>query len=140
MKIRSRMTGVALVVSLSAFGTLAACGSDSDDEETNNKSTSQPSEEADSTNEESDNNNGDKPSKDEVVAGYTTVITDTMGTGLPEEIVSQVVNCFVDELYDTASADTLQAIADSDPAGVNPDDAQLFSEASTTCTQQIAGQ
>ncbi|QCW50591.2 hypothetical protein FE634_09505 [Nocardioides dongxiaopingii] len=91
--------------------------------------------------EEPDEGDGDhgRPSRDDVVAGYTAILTDQSGGSLPAEIVEQTVTCFVDELYDTASATTLQAIADSDPAGIDPADAELFGQAGVTCAEAPTG-
>lgn len=141
MKIRSRMTGAALVLMLSMGGALAACGGDSDSGDTTKPSSATESTTgAEPTEDEPKADSGDdgKPSRDEVIAGYKKVITDTQA-GLPGDILDQVVECFVDELYEPASAKTLQAIADADPTGVDPKDTQLFTEASTTCTKKITG-
>ncbi|WP_137292029.1 hypothetical protein [Nocardioides dongxiaopingii] len=91
--------------------------------------------------EEPDEGDGDdgRPSREDVVAGYTAILTDQSGGSLPAEIVEQTVTCFVDELYDTASATTLQAIADSDPAGIDPADAELFGQAGVTCAEAPTG-
>ncbi len=149
MKTRSRMTGVALVLALSMGSTLAACGGGSDDADTDAaQTTSTPSADAEPTPDaapttaaepEGDANDGDKPSKDDVVAGYTKIVTEGGGGQLPEDIVKQVVTCFVDELYDSASAKTLQGIADAQPTAIDPADAQLFADASSTCTSKITG-
>ncbi|NRQ49289.1 hypothetical protein [Aeromicrobium stalagmiti] len=141
MTIRSRMMGTALMLTLS-MGMLAACGGSdagSDDAEATSEATSSaaPTTDAEA---ESDEGTDGKPSKDDVVDGYTKLVTGSMGDSLPDDIVDKVVTCFVDELYDDASADTLQAIADSKPEGINPDDATLFTDASTSCTQKITGQ
>ena len=147
MTTRSRLGGLALALTLSLTGTLAACGGgDSDDSSaTSARTASSPAPTADTestTPEPTADAGGDtagKPSRDDVIAGYTKVITGTAGANLPDDIVKQVVTCFVDELYEPASAQTLQAIADADPSGVDPADAQLFGDASTTCTAKITG-
>ncbi|MFT4298392.1 MAG: hypothetical protein QM597_01970 [Aeromicrobium sp.] len=131
MKIRSRLTATALIVTIGLFG-LAACGSDDSDTDTEKDDTS--TSKTEDTTEESD---GDKPSKDEVIAGYAEYVNAQAGGGLPESVVTDVVSCFVDEVYDDASAQTLQAIADGDPTGVDPADAQLFTDASTACMQSL---
>ena len=138
MKLRARLTGAVLVGALSMVG-LAACGSDDNDSSKKDDKTSESSSPSDK--DSSSEGDGDKPSKDEVVAGYAQIVNDTLGQSgaLPEEIVTQVVTCFVDEVYDDASAETLQAIADSDPTGVDPDDTQLFTDASTACQSSITG-
>lgn len=140
--IRSRMTGAALVLVLSVGGTLAACGGSSDEEGSDTTATTSAPEStsaAPTTEPEGDAGSGDKPSKDDVIAGYTTIVSDGAGGQLPEGILDQVVTCFVDELYEPASAQTLQAIADSEPTGIDPADAQLFGDASTACTAKITG-
>ena len=148
MKTRSRTSGLALVLALSLGGTLAACGgSDSSDgssdktESTPSATSSAPAATTEPTaSAEPEGDSGDKPSKDDVIAGYTKVITTTAGANLPEDIVNKVVTCFADELYDTASPKTLQAIADAQPANVDPADMQAFTDASTACTKKISGQ
>ncbi|WP_229054621.1 hypothetical protein [Aeromicrobium sp. Leaf350] len=140
MKLRSRLTGAALVGTLAVFG-LAACGSDDEGDSNNDSSdSSSQSEESTEPSEDTSEGDGDKPSKDDVVAGYSGLITEILGgTELPQDILNSVVTCFVDEVYDDASAQTLQAIADGNAAGIDPADTQLFTDASTTCQSQIAG-
>ena len=144
MKTRSRTSGVALVLALSLGGTLAACGGSDSSDGSSDKAESTPSAPAATTeptaSAEPEGDSGDKPSKDEVIAGYTKVITATAGANLPEDIVKKVVTCFADELYDTASPKTLQAIADAQPTNVDPADMQAFTDASTACTKKITGQ
>src|SRR4051794_18737936 len=133
MTARSRMTSAMLMLALTT-GALAACGgSDSEGGE----ATSPTSASADPTTAAPDTDSGSdgKPSKDDVVDGYTKLITGQMGDSLPDDIVDKVVTCFVDEVYEDASADTLQAIADAKPEGVDPGDAPLFTDASGTCTK-----
>ncbi|GAA1748704.1 hypothetical protein GCM10009710_30940 [Aeromicrobium alkaliterrae] len=120
---------------LAVFG-LAACGGDDDTSNNDSESSSQSDEPTDEPTEDSSEGDGDKPAKEDVVAGYTKIITDITGQ-LPEDIVTQVASCFVDEVYDAASAQTLQAIADSNPAGIDQSDGQLFADASTTCQSQL---
>ena len=144
MKTRSRTSGLALVLALSLGGTLAACGGSDSSDGSSDKAESTPSAPAATTeptaSAEPEGDSGDKPSKDEVIAGYTKVITATAGANLPEDIVKKVVTCFADELYDTASPKTLQAIADAQPTNVDPADMQAFTDASTACTKKISGQ
>ena len=142
------MSGVALVLALSLGGTLAACGGSDSSDGSSDKAESTPSATASepaATDEPTaaatpEGDAGDKPSKDEVIAGYTKVITATAGANLPKDIVNKVVTCFADELYDTASPKTLQAIADAQPTNVDPADMQAFTDASTACTKKITGQ
>ncbi|MFC5677010.1 hypothetical protein [Aeromicrobium endophyticum] len=148
MKTRSRMSGVALALALSLGGTLAACGGSDGSDGSSDKAESTPSATASepaATEEPTasaapEGDTGDKPSKEDVVAGYTKVLKSTAGANLPEDIVNKVVTCFADELYDTASTQTLQAIADAQPTNVNPADMQAFTDASTACTKKISGQ
>ncbi len=138
MTLRSRLTGAALVLTLSTFG-LAACGSD--DEGADTEATDTPSQAEDDATEDSAESEGEdgKPAKEEVVAGYTDLVGQLMGDAeIPADILDTVVTCFVDEVYDDASAQTLNAIADGDQAGVDPADTALFTEASSTCQQQVA--
>jgi len=131
MKLRSRMTGTALVLALSTFG-LAACGGDDDADKKSDDS----SQTDDSTTDDGSDDSADgKPSKEEVIDGYTKLVGDLGGDGLPEDIVKKVVTCFVDEVYDEASAGTLNAIATGDQTGIDPDDASLFTDATSTCQQ-----
>jgi hypothetical protein len=139
------MSGVALALALSLGGTLAACGgSDGSSEKadaTPSATTSAPAATDEPTaSAEPEGDSGDKPSKDEVIAGYTKVITTTAGANLPQDVVKKVVTCFTDELYDTATPKTLQAIADAQPTNVDPADMQAFTDASTACTKKITGQ
>ncbi|WP_114561121.1 hypothetical protein [Desertihabitans aurantiacus] len=85
-----------------------------------------------------------KPAKEDVVAGYAALIEEQMGSMVPdggevdtEAIVTEVAQCFVDEVYDEASVQTLEALAASDAAGIDPADAQLFTDAQGTCTEQV---
>jgi hypothetical protein len=148
MKTRSRMSGVALALALSLGGTLAACGgsdggdggSDKADSTPSAAATSEPAATEEPTATAAPQPAGDKPSKDDVIAGYTKVIKTTAGANLPDDIVKKVVTCFADELYDTATPKTLQAIADAQPTNVDPADMQAFTDASTACTKKISGQ
>jgi len=137
MKLRSRLTGTALVLAISAFG-LAACGSD-DDGDKKTDETSQTDGGDTTTDTTTDDASGDKPSKEEVIDGYTKLVGDLAGgQELPDGIVEKVVTCFVDEVYDDASAGTLKAIATGDQTGIDPDDVKLFTDATSTCQQAAA--
>ena len=131
MKFRSRLTGTALVLAISAFG-LAACGSD-DDGDKKADETSQTDDGGDAkTTEGADG----KPSKQEVIDGYTKLVGSLAGgQDLPDDIVKKVVTCFVDEVYDDASEGTLEAIATGNQAGIDPDDVKLFTDATSACQQ-----
>lgn len=140
MKLRSRLTGTVLVLTLSTFG-LAACGSDGGSDDSAKDTTSQTDGSAkDSTDSADDSGKDGKPSKQDVVDGYTDLVGDLLGdTEMPGDILNKVVTCFVDEVYDDASAQTLKAIADGNQAGINPADATLFTDASTTCQKSALG-
>ncbi|MFT4166948.1 MAG: hypothetical protein QM650_17050 [Microlunatus sp.] len=86
----------------------------------------------------SDSGNGAKPSKEEVVAGYSKIVKGIMAE-LPDDIVKKVTSCFVDEVYDKASAKTLRAIADGDGSGIDPGDMSLFTDAQTACQKKLVG-
>lgn len=83
-----------------------------------------------------------KPSKEEVKAGITTAVEEQMGgeaSGLTDEQMDQLMTCIVDETYDKASDDTLRSLADGEEpdASADSEDAQIFTDASTTCAQQL---
>ena len=141
MKLRNRLTGTALVGTLAIFG-LAACGSDdSDKNDSGDKDSSSNSDKSDAPDEsDSEESSGDKPSKDEVVAGYSAFITETSGGQLPEELVNQLITCIVDDIYDDISDESAQALVDGNAAGVSPDDAQALATSTGTCTQELAPQ
>lgn len=142
MTLRSRLTGATLVLTLSAFG-LAACGSD--DSGADADATDAPSQTDEAAPEATDDSADDqgedgKPSKQEVVDGYTDLVGELMGdVNIPADILDTVVTCFVDEVYDDASAQTLNAIADGDQMGVDPADTTLFTDASSTCQKEAIG-
>lgn len=144
MKLRSRLTGTALVLTLSTFG-LAACGGSDDSSDDNAKDTTSqtdaPKAEATEDAAESDDSGEDgKPSKDEVIDGYTKLVGDLIGsTEAPGDLVEKIVTCFVDEVYDDASPKTLNAIANSDQTGIDPADLTLFSDATAACQKAAIG-
>ena len=142
MQIRSRTATTALVLMLSLGGTLAACGGGSDDESDTSTSTSAPSASADSDPttdapateaEPEGDSGGDKPSRDDVVAGYVKAVGGGTTNAETDAVLEKSAKCVVGELYDKASAETLRALADSDLASISPDDAKLFGDASGTC-------
>lgn len=144
MKLRSRMTGTALVLTLSTFGLAACGGSDGGSDDASTKDTTSEAAKTPDATEKTDeaktDDSGDKPSKDEVVDGYTKLVGTLMGeTKLPGDILKKVVTCFVDEVYDEASPQTLKAISGGDQAGINPDDVTLFTDASSTCQKAAMG-
>ena len=142
MKLRSRLTGTVLVLTLSTFGLAACGGSDGGSDDTSTKDTTSQTDDtkAEPTEKADDGGEDGKPSKEDVVDGYTKLVGELAGdTTMPGDIVEKVVTCFVDEVYDDASAQTLKAIATGDQAGINPDDASLFTEATSTCQKAAIG-
>lgn len=143
MQLRSRLTGTALVLTLSTFGLAACGGSDEGNDQPKAKDTPSQAEATTAAPETAatpESDSGDKPSKAEVVDGYTKLVGELMGgTEMPSGIVKKVVTCFVDEVYDDASPKTLNAIADGNQAGVDPADVNLFTEASGTCQKAAMG-
>ncbi|MCR1786684.1 hypothetical protein KVF89_29380 [Nocardioides carbamazepini] len=153
---RTRIPGLLLAATVGLSGLLTACGSDDADKPDSEDKTSQTTEtedtdagdapesdapEGDDTT-EGDEADGDKPSRDDVVAGYAEVVKQTgeqTGIDMPEDIVNKVVTCFIDEVYEDASAKTLQALADADATGIDPADAELFVNAQTTCQKAAMG-
>ncbi|NYG57150.1 hypothetical protein BJ980_000073 [Nocardioides daedukensis] len=146
----ARIPALLLAVTI-GFAGLTACGSDDGDKSDEGTKTSQapettetetePAETEAAEPEEADDAAG-KPSREDVVAGYSKIVTEgseQSGVDMPDDIVNKVVTCFIDEVYDDASAQTLQALADSNAAGIDPNDASLFTEAQTTCTKAAMG-
>ncbi|WP_193608695.1 hypothetical protein [Nocardioides lijunqiniae] len=145
MKIRLSAAAALTVMSL---GVLTACGGDdepadepsssaSESESSSDDATPSPSEPETEPEAEPEDGaaDGDKPERDVVISGYEKIITAQTTVELPADIVKQTATCFVDEIYDDASAQTLQAIADEKPEGIDPSDASLFTEATTACTK-----
>ncbi|MFT4028880.1 MAG: hypothetical protein QM675_03305 [Protaetiibacter sp.] len=135
---RSRISLV-IVAAVAAALALTACSSDepvTSDESSASQETesdTQATEGADPTEDAADDG---KPTKEEVVAGYKELITAQMD-GLPEEAVDEATRCIVDEIYDDASAQTLQALADGDATGIDVNDVSLFTDAQTACTEAM---
>ena len=138
MKLRSRLTGTVLIGTLTMFG-LAACGSDDSKDDSGDNDTSSETTE-DSGSDDSSEGDGDKPSKEEVIDGYTAFVADIAGGQLPEGTLDGMVTCIVDGVYDEMSADSLQALADGNAAGVAPEDGTILTTATTTCLQESTGQ
>lgn len=149
---RTRVPGLLLALLLGSSVALTACSSSTDDAapadsgapassapaSTEPSASSEPTAETSQSSEPSDSSedNGDKPSKADVVAGYSKVLKDQMPS-FPDDAVKTAVTCIVDEIYDEASVKTLKALADGDATKVDPGDAKLFTDASTTCTEKI---
>ncbi|GAB3114804.1 hypothetical protein GCM10027055_21490 [Janibacter alkaliphilus] len=165
---RTRRTGLSVLMSLALVGGLAACGDDSEETATSTSSSAESSSEdtasetsedtasetssetpeetsssSESTSETSSSSSsaaadsGEKPPKQDVIDGYSAIVTEMMSS-LPEDAVDQATTCLVDEIYDDASVQTLQALADSEVNNVNPDDVSLFQDAQTTCTESLS--
>lgn len=136
--IRSRLSGVVVALSIGIAG-LSACSS--------SEPAAAPAEPAVATSAapessapaaSTDSGKGTKPSKKEVVEGYSGIVK-SISSALPDDIVKKVTSCFVDEVYDEASAKTLRAIADGNASGIDPADATLFVDAQTACQKKLAG-
>lgn len=148
---RTRVSGAALLMSLTLIGGLTACGSDDEGSSSSSTSSSSAAESSDTATEsatssessasesESEAADGDKPSKDEVVEGYSGIVKEMMSS-LPDDAVDQATTCIVDEIYDDASVQTLQALADGDASKVDQADASLFTDAQTSCTESLSSQ
>lgn len=149
---RTRIPGLLLVTTLGLSGLLTACGSDDADEPDTKDSTSQvdtddtdaddatETDDADDAGEAPDAD-GDKPDRDDVIEGYTKIVKQTgeqTGIDMPDDIVTKVVTCFIDAVYDDASVKTLEALEDGNAAGVDPADAQLFTDAQSTCQKAVS--
>ncbi|MVA75653.1 hypothetical protein GC722_06390 [Auraticoccus sp. F435] len=87
----------------------------------------------------SEEQGGDKPSREEVAAGLTAAIGEfAPGMGeLSKAVLDQLSSCAVDKIYDSASADSLQAFADGELASADADDLTALSEAISTCGNEI---
>ena len=134
--IRSRLCGVVVALAIGVAG-LSACSS-SEPAATPAESTTATSAAPESSAPETsgDSANGAKPSKKEVIKGYTKIVKSVMAE-LPDDIVTKVTSCFVDEVYDKASAKTLRAIADGDGSRIDPGDMSLFTDAQTACQKKL---
>lgn len=144
---RTRISGLLLATTLGLTSLLTACGSDDDEPDTD--ATSQTSDstdvdddatetdDADDTDApETDDADGDKPDRDDVIEGYTKIVQDTAkdaGMEMPDSLLTKVVTCVVDAVYDKASVKTLEALEDGNAAGIDPADAGLFTDSATTC-------
>ena len=74
---------------------------------------------------------GEKPSKQEIVAGLTTFYEQTQG--LSADKAKKFAGCMVDEMYDKAKTATLEAMRDGDTTKIDMSDAGLVAEAGFTC-------
>ncbi|KRF13794.1 hypothetical protein ASG90_13245 [Nocardioides sp. Soil797] len=155
---RVRISSLLLATAIALSGLLSACGDDdsnkSDSSDESSQTTDESSDATEGTESEEPTESTEseeapepaedaagKPSRDDVIAGYTKIVKDNgkqAGMDMPDSIANKVVTCFVDDVYDEASPETLQALADADPTGVQPSDAKLFTNASTTCAKAIS--
>lgn len=143
---RTRIPGLLLALLLGSSVALTACSGTTDDAApadpgapaSSAPASTEPSASSEPTEESSDSStdNGDKPSKADVVAGYSKVLKDQFPS-FPDDAVKTAVTCIVDEIYDEASVKTLKALADGDATKVDPGDAGLFNDANTACTAKI---
>lgn len=156
---RTRVSAAAILMGVALAGGLTACGSDDDSTSSTSTSSAATSEATESETSEATTESaspeasesaspatsdtagsGEKPAKEDVVSGYSKIVSEMAGGAeLPQDQIDQATSCIVDEIYDDASAATLQALADGNAAGVDPADAQAFTDASTTCMQSLAG-
>lgn len=144
---RVRIAGLLLAATIGLSGLLTACGDDDAGADKPAKDeTSQSTESTDATDStegtapDAAEGDGDKPARDAVVAGYSGIVKkggEDAGIPMPEDVVTKVVSCFVDAVYDDASATTLQALADGNAAAIDPADVNLFTEAQTTCQKAL---
>lgn len=138
MKLRSRLTGTVLIGTLTMFG-LAACGSDdSKKDDSDKKDSSSETTEDTGSDDSSDEADGDKPSKDDVVAGFTEAFNTQTGGQIPPEFATTIVTCLIDAIYDDISDESAQALAEGG-AVTDPDDQQLLVSATGTCTTEALG-
>ena len=88
-----------------------------------------------STPSEKPGDDGDKPSKQEIVAGLTTFYQQTQG--LSADKAKKFAVCMVDEMYDKAKTATLEAMRDGDTTKIAMSDAGLVAEAGFTCQSEL---
>ena len=85
------------------------------------------------------------PSHDDVTSGLRTMIVAELGLAEDEVedlsaagALEEYYSCITDQVYDTLSADALQALADADlNAELSVEDSAIFNEATTTCGELI---
>ena len=140
--IRPRLSAVVVALTVGVAGLLSGC-SGSEPAAAPAASTAAPATSAapestspQSSEPASDAPKGAKPSKKQVVDGYTKIVKGVM-SGLPDDLVRKVTGCFVDEVYDKASVKTLRAIADADATGIDPADSSLFTDAQQVCQKKL---
>ena len=136
--IRSRLCGVVVALAIGVAG-LSACSS-SEPAAGPGESTTATSAAPESSAPEAstDSANGAKPSKEEIVKGYSKIVK-SVSAELPDDLVTKVTSCFVDEVYEKASVKTLRAIADGDASRIDSGDANLFVDAQAACQKKLVG-
>lgn len=80
-----------------------------------------------------------RPSQEEVAAGLSAVVAE-MAPGVGEasqDVLDHLATCAVGRIYDSASADSLRAMADGDLAGADPDDLTALSNAVSACSTEL---
>ena len=88
-----------------------------------------------STPSEKPGDDGDKPSKQEIVAGLTTFYQQTQG--LSADKAKKFAVCMVDEMYAKAKTATLEAMRDGDPTKIATSDAGLVAQAGFSCQSEL---
>lgn len=76
-----------------------------------------------------------KPAKKEVIEGLTKFYVTTQN--LSQDKAKKFASCMVQQTYDKASAQTLGAMRDGDPAKVKSADAKLFGQAGAACAKVL---
>lgn len=87
--------------------------------------------ESDDSDDSGDSDDAGKPSKEDVVEGLMKFYQDTQG--LSKDKAEKFATCMVDQMYDKASAKTLNAMRDGDPSKLDKADAELLGQAGATC-------
>ncbi len=85
---------------------------------------------------------GDKPSKDDVKAGFKKVVTTDLGQEMTDkigdEMLTKYIGCIVDEIYDDMGSESLKAIADSDmDFDMKKEDQEKLDKATEKCTNEL---
>ena len=78
----------------------------------------------------------DKPSKDDVVAGLAEFYEKEQN--LSKDKAKKFAECMMDQMYDKASAKSLNAMKDGEPTKMDPDDAELLVTAGSKCASVIS--
>lgn len=78
----------------------------------------------------------DKPSRGDVVAGLATFYEKEQG--LSKGKAKEFAECMMDQLYDKASAKSLNAMKDGDPTKLDKGDTELLGKAGVECASVIS--